>query len=58
MSASRTSSKGELKRIYEATKTDVNTIFINLTTNEKSPTNVNKIFNEKSTAAKKPLKNK
>lgn len=44
--------KGELKRIYDATKTDVNKIFTNLTTNEQSPTNVNKIFNDKSTLAK------
>lgn len=44
--------KGELKRIYDATKTDVNKIFTDLTTNEQSPTNVNKIFNDKSTTAK------
>ncbi|MFN8345209.1 MAG: GH-E family nuclease [Spirosomataceae bacterium] len=44
--------KGELKRIYDATKTDVNKIFTDLTTNEQSATNVNKIFNDKSTTAK------
>lgn len=44
--------KDNLKRIYEATKTDVNKIFADLTTNEQSPTNVNKIFNDKSAAAK------
>jgi hypothetical protein len=44
--------KAELARIYDDTKKAVNKIFDDLTTNESSPTNVNKLFADRSTAAK------